>query len=176
MENNQSFDSIPKSGLLRVSLEIKQFDDLSIFNCILTNIGYGEIALSNTYLFIDTGVYDEGNMAYSFPFIQKKFLHLADVDDKDCIMSDYCKKSICEYPIDNEFIQEFYRKVTSKDVFSKCFMLEHLSSKSILYMAPQETFNETIVLRFEKGVYRAILVSTPNNCDCMCSNQCFYVK
>ena len=168
-------------GLIEVSLDISQKKDsnhnLIIFDCSLRNIGLVDIALGNTFLFLDQGIYDDKSNSYMFPFLQKKFLNLPNIANEDCAMSDNCKKGYSLYPRNIEHIDEFFSKHNAENLHTNCFDLPHLSSNSVLYMAPKEKFNEMIIVQLPKGVYRAILVSTPktHTCDCMCKNICFIV-
>lgn len=164
-------------GILEVSLSIVQeeCDNIIIFDCSLRNIGNADIALGNTFLFIDEGILDNCN--YIFPFLQKKFLNIPDIPNEDCAMCNNCRKNHVVYPRNILHIDNFFSEY-GNDKYTACFSLPHLSSDSVLYMAPKEVFNETLAVHLSKGVYRAILVSVPksDNCDCMCKNKCFYVK
>ena len=173
-ESNQKVDG---HGLLRVSLEAQQSGDNTVFSCSVQNIGDKEIRLKNTYLFIDQGVYNTVNHSYEFPFLQKKFLGIAGIADEDCIGCDLCKKGIAKYPKDTPHISKFYNE-SGIIPFCECYPLYHLSSESILCMAPKETFTEELVVKLEPGVFRAILmcVPDPKTCDCMCCNKCFCVS
>lgn len=164
-------------GVLRVSLTTQQNENNTIFSCSIQNIGKKEIGLHNTFLFVDQGVYNEKNHSYEFPFLQKKFLGIDGIADEDCIGCALCRKGIVKYPKDTPHIREFYKK-SGITPFCACYPLHHLSSKSILYMAPNETFTEELVLTLDPGVYRAILMCVPDQstCDCMCSNKCFCVN
>lgn len=167
-------------GLLEVALAITQDDNenIIIFDCSLRNIGNADIALGNTFLYIDQGVLDSESNSYMFPFLQKKFLNISGIANEDCVMCDNCRKSRAVYPRGVEHISDFFLKYNNEEIYADCFALPHLSSASVLYMAPKEMFNETIAVRLSKGIYRAILVSVPksDNCDCMCKNKCFLVK
>lgn len=163
-----------EKGLLRVSLEVQTLGELTRFSCSVSNVGVGDIALGNTFLFIDQGLFNEETQAYMFPFIQKKFLGIEGIADEDCVACAQCKKGEALYPLSYSHVREFYKGNTS---FCNCYSLPHLSSKSILYMAPKEMFTEELILKLYQGVYRAILVSVPRpgSCDCICCNRCFSV-
>ena len=173
-ESNQQMD---EHGLLKVSLETQQNGDYTVFSCSIQNIGNKEIGLNNTFLFVDQGVYNSNNQSYEFPFLQKKYLGIAGIADEDCIGCALCRKGIAKYPKDATHISEFYKE-SGITPFCECYPLHHLSSKSILYMSPKETFTEELVLTLKPGVYRAILMCVPdqNTCDCMCCNKCFCVN
>lgn len=173
-ESNQKMD---EHGLLRVGLKTQQSGDCIVFSCSIQNIGNKEIGLNNTYLFVDQGVYNSKNQSYEFPFLQKKYLGIAGIADEDCIGCALCRNGIAEYPKDVSHINEFYKE-SGITPFYACYPLHHLSSKSILYMSPKETFTEELVVTLKPGVYRAILMCVPdqNTCDCMCSNKCFCVN
>jgi hypothetical protein len=54
--------------------------------------------------------------------------------------------------------------------------LKHLSSESILFMDPGEYFREDKMLELPiQGVYRATLVFTATNADCICTTRQFIV-
>ena len=169
-------------GLLEVSIDIFQNSDagsnITIFNCSLRNIGYADIALGNTFLFLDQGILDKNSNSYLFSFLQKKFLDIPDIANEDCAMCDNCRKNHVAYPLNVNHINNFFSEYSHESVYTNCFSLPHLSSDSVLHMAPKETFNETVAIRLHSGLYRAILVSVPksDNCDCMCKNQCFFVE
>lgn len=163
-----------EKGLLRVNLDIRNCNDVTILSSSIANIGKGKIALGNTFLFIDQGIFDDKRHCYEFPFIQKKFLKMKGIADEDCIAAAQCKMGKPVYPIFCPHIEHFYNGTNS---FYNCYTLPHLSSQSILYMAPDEVFTEELVLKFNKGVYRALLVCVPNpeSCDCICCNRNFYI-
>lgn len=163
-----------EKGLLQVLLEVHTYKELTQFSCSIANIGGGDIALGNTFLFIDQGIFNEETSAYMFPFLQKKFLGIEGIADEDCVACVQCKKNEAVYPLAYSHIQEFYKENIP---FCNCYALPHLSSQSILYMAPNETFTEELILKLKQGVYRAILVSVPHpdSCDCICCNRCFSV-
>lgn len=164
-------------GVLRVNLGTHISEAIVIFSCSIQNIGNTEIGLHNTFLFVDQGVYNSTNHAYEFPFLQKKFLGIKGVADEDCIGCALCREGRAKYPKDVSHIRQFYANCNLRP-FTECYQLQHLSSASILYMAPNETFSEELVIKLEPGVYRAILmcVPDPKTCDCMCCNRCFCVK
>lgn len=164
-----------KKGLLKVDLQIQNFNEITLFKAYISNIGTAEIELDNTYLFVDEGIYNDEKRCYDFPFIQKKHLKIEGVADEDCIASSQCKNGNAVYPLFCPHIEEFYK---NHNVFYNCYKLSHLSSQSILYMAPKEVFTEELALRLDKGVYRAILVCVPNpkSCDCTCCNRNFFIQ
>lgn len=166
--------NMENKGLLRVNLEIRNFSDVTILSNSIANIGNGEIALGNTYLFVDQGIYNEKKYCYEFPFIQKKFLNMEGIADEDCIAVAQCKLGKPVYPIFCSHIKHFYE---GTDSFYNCYELPHLSSQSILYMAPNEVFTEELTLKLNKGIYRALLVCVPNpeSCDCICCNRNFSI-
>ena len=168
---------VDEHGLLQVRLSTQQSGNNTIFSCRIKNIGNKEIGLNNTFLFVDQGVYNSNNRSYEFPFLQKKFLGIAGIADEDCIGSALCRKGMAKYPNDIPHINEFY-KDSGITPFCECYKLRHLSSESILYMAPNETFSEELVVTLEPGVYRAVLMCVPdqNTGDCMCCNKCFCVN
>lgn len=163
-----------EKGLLQVSLEVQSLGELTRFSCSIANVGIGDIAIGNTFLFIDQGIFNKDNLSYMFPFIQKKFLGIEGIADEDCVACAQCKRNDATYPLSYPHIHEFYKGTTA---FCNCYSLPHLSSQSILYMAPNERFTEEIMLNLNQGVYRAILVSVPcpDSCDCICCNRCFSV-
>ena len=163
-------------GTLRVILDVKQSQNNTIFSCCIQNIGNTAIGLYNTFLFLDEGVFNPHNNLYEFPFLQKKYLGIEGVADEDCIGCAHCRKGDSTYPMQYPHIKQFYDEFRFEP-FCQCYPLHHLSSNSILYMAPNESFTEELVVKLNKGVYRAILmcVPTPESCDCMCCNKCFVV-
>ena len=163
-------------GVLKVSLETNQVGENVIFSCSIQNIGKRAIALHNTYLYIDEGIYNPKTQQYEFPFLQRKYLGIEGIADEDCIGCALCRKNEAEYPMKYLHINQFYGD-SANTVFCRCYEVPHLSSKSILYMAPKERFTEEIVVKIDKGVYRAILmcVPKPETCDCMCCDKCFCV-
>lgn len=168
-------NEMPKLGVLQVELETKQTGDNIVFSCGIHNVGDTPIGLNNTFLFVDEGIYNTDSHQYEFPFFQKKFLGITGVADEDCIGCALCRKGVAMYPMEYQHIKSFYTNLDK--LFCRCYPLPHLSSKSILYMAPKERFSEELVVKIPKGVYRAILICVPNQetCDCMCCNRCFCV-
>ena len=170
----RSYNMLEERGLLHVALDVYNYGAMTRFSCSISNIGSSNIELGNTFLFIDQGVFNEQDSSYKFPFLQKKFLGIDGISDDDCIMSAQCKKDEPIYPILYSHIIGFFGETS---LFHNCYSLPHLSSKSILYMAPHEVFSEELILKLNAGVYRAILVSVPapESCDCICCNRCFCV-
>lgn len=170
-------EEVEELGVLRVDLSTNQNGENTVFSCSIQNIGTTKIGLHNTFLFIDEGIYNPESQQYDFPFFQKKFLGLEGVAYDDCIGCALCRKGEARYPSEFAHIKEFYEKSES-NVFCRCYQLPHLSSKSILYMAPNERFTEELVIKISKGVFRAILMCVPDQktCDCMCCNRCFCVN
>lgn len=151
---------VPK---LKADLHVETISDHAIITSRIENIGGKTVTPYNVYLFIDEGILREKGY-YEFPFLLKH-----EGGEYDCVLSKICQKEKLDYPKDR-LGRGF------QNIHTDCIQLRHLSSESILYIAPAESFMEDVVVKLPKpGVYRAIIVFTAKDADCICASKQFIV-
>ena len=128
------------------------------------SMGGKRVIPKNVYLFIDKGVKGDDDL-YDFPFL---LAH--EQDEPHCILGKRCRDGgLKKYPDD------LIGRPAATGCRGIAFRnLRHLSSESILFVDPGETFREDAVLDLkEPGVYRATLVFTATNAECICTTRQF---
>jgi hypothetical protein len=136
----------------------------AIITCSIENLGRKRITPKNIYLLVDKGLLKNG--VYEFSYLLKH-----EEGENDCNLSKRCKTGgLGCYPTD--LVEDDF-----KDIYNKLIKLKHLSTESILFIDPGESFSEDVVLVLsEPGVYRATVVWTAINEDCICSSKQFIIN
>ncbi len=147
---------------IKVDVDVK--NNNAIITCTIDNFGRKRIKPKNIYLFVDQGILKEDS--YKFPYLLKH-----EEGEYDCVLSKICKAGGVESFPDSLRTDEF------KNQYHKVFKLKHLSTESILYIDPGESFSEDAILEFnERGAYRAMVVWTAVNEDCICASKQFIIS
>lgn len=158
-----------------IGLNVSVLNDGNVlFDATIQNEGLVTVRPQYTRLYIDQGLPSEGPVyKYGFPFI----LEHKNSGDNDCVLCTRCKiEGNQNYPIDS-LPDKYKSEMISGKLYCGCFVMEHLSEKSIKYIRAHERFQEDVILKFDtSGVYRAILVVITHNADCQCATKQFYVK
>ena len=148
----------------QINVGIDVINDNAIITCTIDNFGRKRIKPKNIYLFVDQGILKESS--YKFPYLLKH-----EEGEYDCILSKTCKAGGLDSFPDILLTDEF------KNQYHKAFKLKHLSTESILYIDPGESFSEDVILNFnEKGAYRAMVIWTAVKEDCMCASKQFIIS
>lgn len=138
--------------------------NFAIIRSKIENCGGKKVTPYNVYLFIDEGVLKERGY-YEFPFLLKH-----EGGEYDCVLSKICQREGLSYPRDL-LGREF------QNIHTDCLQLRNLSSESILYIAPEESFSQDVTVKLpHPGVYRAIFVFTAQDADCICASKQFIVQ
>ena len=150
----------------RIGLQARVEGGHARISCSFECLGRRRIIPKNIYLFLEKGI-SNGNGLYEFPYLLKH-----EEGECDCILSKRCKHGgISEFPMD--LVPERLRTGFAPIVVT----MKHLSSESILFMDPGEHFSEDVMLELsQQGVYRATLVFTATNADCICTTRQFLVS
>jgi hypothetical protein len=132
------------------------------FTCLFKNESRNRIYPRNFYLLIDRS-HDQEH--FEFDNILRH-----EEGTLDCELGKICKadKVLTEYP-------DIYDP-KHKSVSRKFYHLKHISPNSVSFIDPGEVFTEDITMKFDAGVYRAIVVGTSRNHDCVCANIQFVVQ
>jgi len=150
----------------KLSLDVAVTGRLARITCSIECTGLRRITPKNIYLFVEKGRRSARGV-YEFPFLLKH-----EVGAIDCNLALRCKRERV-----NEFPQDLVGPGYETDFAPVVMSLDHLSSASILFVDPGEVFSEdaTIELR-TPGVYRATIVFTAADSDCMCRTRHFLVQ
>lgn len=150
---------------LNIELNVEVlYEKFAIITSKIENTGGRKVTPNNVYLFIDEGILKEGGN-YEFPFLLKH-----EAGEYDCVLSEICQREKLAYPKDL-LKKEFH------NIHTDCVQLRHLSSESILYVGPGESFSEDVTVELpHPGVYRAMLVFTAKDADCICSSKQFIIQ
>jgi len=137
-----------------------------IITCSFKNESKNRIYPRNFYLFIDGSKPKDRDGLYEFHNVLEH-----EVGTLDCELGKKCKdkNKITGFPLD--LYPEEYKKL-----FHKFYLLKHLSPNSVSFIDPGEMFCEDVSMTLDKGIYRAILVCTATNHDCVCTNVQFVVR
>lgn len=154
------------SAKRRIAIKANVQNDLVTITCSFENKSKDRIIPQHFCLFIDEGKYNS----------TKQFWEFADIlchvnDGLDCELGKFCKDGT----FNGEYPQSLV-KTDYKSCFHGFYHLQHLSPKSITYIDPGEYFSEDATVSLNPGVYRAILVATAKNQDCVCANIQFIVN
>ncbi len=154
---------VPQLRIVELDVEVL-YEKFAIITSKIENTGGRKVTPNNVYLFIDEGILKEGGN-YEFPFLLKH-----EGGEYDCVLSKICQQEKFAYPKDR-LKNEFH------NIHTDCIQLRHLSSESILYVGPGESFSEDVTVELpHPGVYRAVLVFTAKDADCICSSRQFIIQ
>jgi hypothetical protein len=152
--------SAKKSIHLSVTVQGKN----AIIKCSIENNGQKRFVPQSVVAFVESGFKNDQNKQYEFPFLLKH-----EKDDCDCSLSKICKQGgVVAYP--SEMVDD-----SKKNLYHKVFKFQHLSHEAILYIDPNEKFNDSIVLNLDAGVYRVMVIATIVKGDCICSTENFVI-
>lgn len=147
-----------------LSLDINVDGKYARIRCCVENKGNKRINPNAFYLFIDQPLIDSNSGIY-------KQNHILKHDCKqNCQLSDLCKTNSVD-----KFEREFIIPHCDQGYFSYK-KLDLISSESILYINPGESFSEDVVVKLKKGVYRILLIGSYDKKGCLCANQQFVIK
>ncbi|MDR3299302.1 MAG: hypothetical protein LBU43_04705 [Candidatus Accumulibacter sp.] len=156
------------SAKRQIAIKANVQNDIVTIACSFENKSKNRIIPQHFCLFIDEGNYNSQTCFWEFADI---LCHVNN-DGPDCELGKFCKDGGSfngSYP--SNLIKIEY---TGK--FHGFYHLQHLHPKSITYIDPGEYFSEDATVRLKPGVYRAILVATSKNQDCVCANIQFVVE
>lgn len=155
------------SSKKQLYLEVNVSGENAIITSSIENKGVDRITPKTFYLFIDSGIEKEVNGAriYEFPNI---LVH--EGKDFDCSLAKACKKGRVQCIPPDLLTGEF------QNTFHACYLLKHISSESVNFIDPGESFSEDAIFKLSKGVYRVILLGTSVEADCMCAHKIFVVE
>lgn len=126
----------------------------------ITNVGGKRFTPDNVNLYLDEG--ELGENQFTFPHLLRH-----DSGSYDCALSLWNQSGRVVYPI--ELVTR-----AARNRFNACFKFRHLSSETILFVAPGESFEENLIIELPKaGVYRAMVVVTAQDADCICASRQF---
>lgn len=155
------------SSKKQLHLEVSVFGNNAIVTSCVENKGTNRITPKTFYLFIDEGIEKNSDNATNFEFPN---ILVHEGKDFDCSLAKACKKgrvhSLPQDLLSNEF----------RNTFHTCYLLKHISSESVNFIDPGESFSEDAIFRLPKGVYRVILVGTSVEADCMCAHKIFVIN
>ena len=145
----------------QIALKAKVEGHLAIITCSFENKSKNRIYPHNFYLFIDEGQMIGNSNECGFMGFPNVLEHVN--NGFDCQLGTICKQGTAScYP--KELLPDNYSGVHLS------YKLKHLSPKSVTYIDPGECFAEDVTVKLKQGIYRAILVSTAENQDCVCAN------
>jgi len=149
-----------------IKLIANVYSETVIITCSFKNESKNRIYPRNFYLFIDESKPKDKDGLYEFHNVLEH-----EVGTLDCELGKKCKdkNKITGFPFD------LYPE-EDKKLFHKFYLLKHLSPNSVSFIDPGEMFSEDVSMTLDKGVYRAILVCTATNHDCVCTNVQFVVR
>lgn len=155
------------SSKKQLHLEVTVCGQNAIITSSIENKGSDRITPKTFYLFIDSGIEKQGNGANLFEFPN---ILVHEGKDFDCSLAKACKAGRVQCIPPNLLSEEF------KDTFHACYQLKHISSESVNFIDPGESFSEDAIFKLEKGVYRVILIGTSVEADCMCAHKIFVIN
>lgn len=132
--------------------------------CFVENKGNKRINPNSFYLFIDQPLLDSDSGIYQQNHILKHDCK------QNCKLSDLCRKDSVD-----EFEREFTISRCEQGYFSYK-KLDLISSDSILYINPGESFSEDVIIKLKKGVYRVLVIGNYDKNGCVCANQQFVIR
>lgn len=151
------------SAKRRISLEANADGEHAVITCRIENCGTKRIVPQNIYLMIEQGV--EEDCIGCFPYLLKH-----EKDEFDCVFANLCKSGgFTNLP--DHLLEPQY-----KNLFRRIIKMKHLSSETILFVDPGEEFSEDVVVKLNKGIYRATVVWTSVKEDCICATKEFIVS
>ncbi len=155
------------SSKKQLHLEVTVCDQNAIITSSIENKGSDRITPKTFYLFIDSGIEKQNNGATFFDFPN---ILVHEGKDFDCSLARACKAGRVQCIPPNLLSSDF------QDSFHACYQLKHISSESVNFIDPGESFSEDAIFKLEKGVYRVILIGTSVEADCMCAHKIFVIN
>lgn len=155
------------SSKKQLHLEVVVSGDNAIITSSVENKGSDRITPKTFYLFIDSGIEKQINGATIFDFPN---ILVHEGKDFDCSLAKECKAGRVQCLPQKLLTKEF------QDTYHACYQLKHISSESVNFIDPGESFSEDAIFKLEKGVYRVILIGTTVEADCMCAHKLFVVE
>ena len=155
------------SSKKQLHLEVIVRGQNAIITSTVENKGSDRITPKTFYLFIDSGIEKKSNGAtiYEFPNI---LVH--EGKDFDCSLAKECKAGRVQCLPEKLLTKEF------QETYHACYQLKHISSESVNFIDPGESFSEDAIFKLDKGIYRVILIGTSIEADCMCAHKIFVVN
>ncbi|MBD5145457.1 MAG: hypothetical protein HDT21_06035 [Ruminococcus sp.] len=146
----------------KLTIETKSQDNYAIITCRIENCSKKRIIPQNIYLMVEAGIEKDGII--DFPYLLKH-----EEGEFDCVFASLCKQGgfIClpDHLLEDDFKAQ-YRKIIK---------LKQLSSETIMFIDPGEEFSEDVILKLEKGIYKATIVWTSVEEDCICGTKQFVI-
>ena len=155
------------SSKKQLHLEVTVSGENAIVTSTIENKGSDRITPKTFYLFIDLGIEKQNNGATFFDFPN---ILVHEGKDFDCSLARACKAGRVQCLPPNLLTSEF------QNTFHACYQLKHISSESVNFIDPGESFSEDAVFKLSKGIYRVILIGTSVEADCMCAHRIFVVN
>lgn len=155
------------SSKKQLHLEVTVSGENAIITSSVENKGSDRITPKTFYLFIDSGIEKQSNGATIFDFPN---ILVHEGKDFDCSLARACKAGRVQCLPPNLLTSEF------QNTYHVCYQLKHISSESVNFIDPGESFSEDAIFKLEKGVYRVILIGTSVEADCMCAHKIFVVN
>lgn len=154
------------SSKKQLYLEVTVSGENAVITSSIENKGTDRITPKTFYLFIDSGIEKESNGATFFDFPN---ILVHEGNDFDCSLAKACKAGRVQCLPSNLLTSEFH------NTYHACYLLKHISSESVNFIDPGESFSEDAIFKLPKGVYRVILIGTSIEADCMCAHKIFVV-
>ena len=155
------------SSKKQLHLEVMVCGENAIITSSIENKGSDRITPKTFYLFIDSGIEKQSNGATIFDFPN---ILVHEGKDFDCSLARACKAGRVQCLPPNLLTREF------QNTYHACYQLKHISSESVNFIDPGESFSEDAIFKLQKGVYRVILIGTSVEADCMCAHKIFVVN
>jgi len=149
----------------RIRVSVKVEHKIVTLTCFFENMSKIRVYPQHFYVFIEAAPLLSEYGVYKFPNV----LEHKDCE-RDCSLGTICKN--------NSALKEYPQQVLSKDNHGIHLVhrLQHIAPESITYIDPGENFSEDVNLILDDGVYRAILVATSKNKDCVCTQAQFVIQ
>ncbi len=147
-----------------LSIDVKVDGKYTRIRCCVENKSNKRVTPKAFYIFVDQPLIDNESGIYYQNHILKHECK------QNCRLSDLCSKNLA-----NEFDKEFTIPHCDQGYFSYK-KLDLISSESILYINPGESFSEDVIIKLKKGVYRILLIGTYDKKGCLCANQQFVIR
>lgn len=147
----------------KITIETKIQGEYATITGRIENLSKKRIIPQNIYLMVESGIEKDG-MA-EFPYLLRH-----EEGEYYCVFSSLCRQGgftcLPDYLLDNSF----------KTQYRKIIKMRHLSSETIMFVDPGEEFSEDVILKLDKGIYKATIVWTSVKEDCICCTKQFIIE
>ena len=174
-------------------MRVELLSNAVVFSGSIANLGHKRILNKNVYLIVSKGDFKNGLCSFGLPLeheddegcishkedfcIYAKIMHLCNIDE--CCT---CQKDLDLLKTDDSFSERTnklilrYNERVSELNYHRLFVFKGLSKESRLFVDAGEEFSDELVLKLNKGIYRAMMVWIPEGKeDCACAVKYFEV-